>query len=84
MRETRRHLDFSEEPFGTYFGRDVRTQDLYRNCTLVAKIARKKHDGHAAFTKGALNSVAASKTGLEALLQIVHDTQYWCAQPLFS
>lgn len=78
MGEAGRHLDLAQKSFRSDLGRYVGAKNLYRNCAVMAEIARKKHDSHATFTKVALDSIAATKTGLEALLQVVHESQYWC------
>ena len=41
---------------------------------VVTEIASEEHHRHAAFTKRALDDVAAGKTRFEALLQVVHES----------
>jgi len=73
--EARRHLDFAKEPLGANLCRDIRSQYFDGDGAVVAEIASKKHNRHAALAERALHNVAAAKARFEALLEVVHESQ---------
>ena len=58
MRETRRDLDLPEKAPAADRRRDLRLHDLHRHGTLVLRVAREIHGGHAAAAELPLDVVA--------------------------
>ena len=72
VRESRRHLDLTQETLGANFCGDFRPQDFYRDCALVAQIASKVDDSHSAFTKLSIHGIAAGESVLQPLENVSH------------
>ncbi len=67
MLEVGGDLDLGQEPFGAEHGGQLGAKDLHRDLAVVLEILREVHRGHAALAQLALNAVAVTKGGGEAV-----------------
>jgi hypothetical protein len=70
--ESRRGLDFLQEPVGAEHGPEFGPQHLQRNLAVVFQILGKIDGGHASFAESTLDAVTVGKGSGEALGDFSH------------